>query len=169
MTMSTERTKLEQGRAAFAYKYAEHAKHCQETRALSDFSNQYFKANNYSSYVKNLPMLIKTNGLGGALAFIRSKGAKVKNEKGRPISPGESTNPKNAYDLLYEQVGHWIKTQKAYMLSPTDRSISVDDDFVKQVINLDSTPYRALTMETLALLNWLKRFSVALLGDGENE
>lgn len=168
--MSTERTKLEQGRAAFAYECAEQAKQCHDRVDSFDyFPNQYFKASNYSSYVKNLPMLIKVNGLGSAFAFVRSKGAKVKKERGRVITPGERDNPKNAYDLLYEQIAHWIKTQKEYLLIPTDGQISTDDDFVKQVINLDSAPYRTLTIEILALINWLKRFSVALLGDGENE
>lgn len=163
--MSTNRTTLEQGRAAFAYTCAEEANSCYtDKKSLKSYRDDWYKSGNYSSYVKKLPMLIKTNGLGAALAFIRSKGAKPKSVDNVMRGPGHEKNPKNAYDLVYEQIGRWIKEEKFYMLNPNTRN----EDFTKQVLNMGSSDYRALSVEVLALLNWMKRFSVALLGEGDN-
>ena len=164
--MSTERMKLEQGRAAQAYKFAEDAKKCLENPCqLEGLGHDYFKAINYSSYSTKLPTLIQCNGLGAALAFIKSKGTKEKTENNQSLLPGHKQNPKNAYNLLYEQIFYWIKEKKPYLIS---ESTSRQGDFVEIVINLQSSEYRALTIEVMALLNWMKRFSVALLGEGEN-
>ena len=58
MIENTSRTKLEQGRAAYAYNAAKDGK--------NKLGN---KDSEYKSYVKKLPMLIKTNGLGAAMSF----------------------------------------------------------------------------------------------------
>ena len=49
----------------------------------------------YKSYVKKIPMMILTNGLGATFAFIYSK--KKKSE---------------AYELIYKQVGEWFEIEE---------------------------------------------------------
>lgn len=90
------------------------------------------KNSEYRSYIKKLPSIIQVNGLGQALAFCFSKG-------------GE-------YKRIYDQIYGWLKiNNKEYF--PNE-----NEEFVKAVINMDSKEYRVITMEVLALLNWMRRF-----------
>lgn len=120
---------LEQGRASKAYEYA-----------LA--GSKIEKKKEYKSYVKKIPMLIKTNGLGSAFAFIKSKG--------------------ETYNLIYNQTYQWLKTDnKLGIFNPQQ-----NEDLVEKIINLESTQYRALTNEVLAFFNWLRRFADGLI-EGE--
>lgn len=96
----------------------------------------------YKSAAKKLPVLIKTNGLGQSLAFVQSKRGK----KGK----------KNGYDELYKQIGNWLRTDAANQLVP-------QGELVKEIIGLKSPTYRQVTIETLALLNWMRRFVDGLM------
>jgi CRISPR-associated protein Cmr5 len=60
MANVTQRQKLEQGRADFAFK-----------RATTGYNSH---RKEYASAVQKLPMMIKTNGLGATIAFMFSKG-----------------------------------------------------------------------------------------------
>jgi CRISPR-associated protein Cmr5 len=124
---------IEQGRATFAFK------------AVQGVSDSLKKE--YKSTTKKLPVLIKTNGLGQTLAFIKSKGGK-KDKTGKKIE--------NGYDKLYKQIGDWLRTDATNQLVP-------QGELVKQVIQLKSPIYRQVTVETLALLNWVRRFVDGLM------
>ena len=100
----------------------------------------------YKTAAKKLPVLIKTNGLGQTLAFVKSKGEK------------EQKKEKNGYDKLYDQIGNWLQTEDAKRLVP-------QGELVEQVIQLQSPAYRQVTVETLALLNWIRRFVDGLMKD----
>ncbi len=78
MSNTTIRT-LEHGRAQFAYECAKEG-------------SKIEKRKEYKSYVKKIPMLIKTNGLGAALAFMLSKGG--------------------TYEFIGEQVLEWLKNDE---------------------------------------------------------
>ena len=121
--------KLENGRADFAYKAAESG-------------SKLSKPKEYKSYVKKIPMLIKTNGMGATFAFIFSK------KKNR-----------NAYELIYKQVSEWFKKEE----NPFQFEFS---DFTEELCKMDSQQYRAITNETLALFSWLRRFAEGLI-EGE--
>lgn len=139
---------IENGRAEFAFLCAKEAK-------------DKFKKNasDYKSYAKNIPMMIKTNGLGATLAFILSK-SKDKAENGK-YSKGQS------YMLIYEQVKEWLNSdQKKYLLEKADEK---ENELVNKVISLESTPYRAVTIEVLALFNWLRRFADGLIEDKKED
>ena len=116
---------IEQGRATYAFE------------VVQEVSNSLKKE--YKSAAKNFPVLIKTNGLGQSLAFLKSKGEE------------DESKPK-AHDKLYEHIGTWLQTKDVKGLVPED------DELVKEVIQLDSHIYRQVTVETLALLNWIRRF-----------
>ncbi len=69
---------LEKERAIFAYQCVEKAN---SDKGLKD---------DYKSYVKKIPTMILTNGLGATFAFIYSKNG-------------------NAYELIYTQTNEWLK------------------------------------------------------------
>ena len=118
---------LENGRAAFAYK-------CAEEGASLD------KRKEYKSYVKKIPMLIKTNGLGATIAFMKSKGG--------------------TYDFIYNQLVEWFKKDE----NPLKFEVR---NFVKDICDMQSQQYRAITKETLAFFNWLRRFADGLIEEDE--
>jgi CRISPR-associated protein Cmr5 len=137
---------VEQGRATFAYQFVEDGKELgggpkKNTSGKIEDSKE---AKSYKSYTRRIPMMIKTNGLGNTFAFILAK-----------KSSG------NAYALIYEQTGIWLKEDhKKYLLDGKE-----NEDLVKIFIQLDSSKYRAATIEVLAFFNWLRRFAEGLIND----
>lgn len=128
---------IEQGRAKYAF---------DSVKEISENGAKRLKES-YKSAAKKLPVLIKTNGLGQTLAFVKSKRAK-------------EGKPKNGYDKLYAQVGAWFQTKDA-------EGFPEGCDLVEKVIQLESPLYRQVTVETLALLNWVRRFVDGLMKDVE--
>jgi CRISPR-associated protein Cmr5 len=131
--MSTERMKLEQGRAAFAFQKALKGK---------DIGKEYL------SSVRKLPMLIKNNGLGAAIAFAFAKGSK----NGIP-------DEKHPWGLIYHQIEEWLKKDEKKLI------IFDDNQLVYRITEEGSTVYRTVTIEVLALLSWMKRFAEGLIDD----
>ncbi len=96
------------------------------------------KQKEYKAYIKKIPMMILTNGLGATFAFVYSK---KKNG--------------NAYELIYNQTKEWFEVPQ-------------NVELVKWIIDQESPEYRAVTNEVLALFNWLKRFADGMIeGDGD--
>ena len=132
---------LAQKRSQFAYQKVEEAikKYPnvidEKTKKLVPSKQQ----KEYKSYVKKIPMMILTNGLGATFAFIYSK--KKKSE---------------AYELIDKQVLKWFKLDEK-------------EDLVKWIIDQESQEYRATTNEVLALFNWLKRFADGMIEEGSDE
>lgn len=136
MSNGTKRTGLEQGRAAYAYQ-------CAESGSKLD------KKKEYKSYVKKMPMLIKTNGLGAAVAFAFAKGSK-----------NGSAQKNDPWGLLYTQLEDWVREK---------RTLEMEQKTLAEALTAsNSTDYRAVTVELLALLNWIKRFADALI-EGESQ
>ena len=141
--MATDVTTLkgiEQGRATFAFK------------AVQGVSEDMKKK--YKTAAKKAPVLVKTNGLGQTLAYIKSKGGK--------INPKTEKKEENGYDIFYDQIGKWLCSDAANQSVP-------DGELVKEVIQLESHEYRQVTVETLALLNWMRRFVDGLMKDVEED
>lgn len=121
----TTLTGIELGRAEFAYKCASEA--VQKPKIKKE----------YNSYVKKLPMLIKTNGLGAAFAFIFSKQDDSWNEVG-------------------DNIFGWLKKPESGM----DLSgVNSFKELVPKTAQLNSSEYRRLTAEVMAFLAWLRRYS----------
>lgn len=130
---------LEQGRAYFAY---------QQVQSVA--GEGYDKE--YKAYVKKIPMLIKTNGLGSAVAFVDAK------------SKGKANNSKLAYGAVYEQITGWLKKDEKTLIDLLEKNLT------EAILLLDSRNYRAATVEVLALFNWLRRFAEALIeGEAKDE
>ena len=117
---------IEQGRAKYAF---------EAVNGISQTKEKKLKES-YKSAAKKLPVLIKTNGLGQTLAFIKERN--------------------QGYDKLYDQIGNWLQTEDAKKLVP-------QGELVERVIRLQSPVYRQVTVETLALLNWIRRFVDGLM------
>ena len=114
-----------------------------------DIANLYEKTKKeYKSYVKKIPMLIKTNGLGATFAFMLSKGG--------------------TYEVIGEQVLCWLKIdEKGFQ---NDNNLNSFKELNKKIIDSKSPEYRALTIEVLAFFNWLRRFADGLIeGEVEND
>lgn len=132
--MSTNRTTLEQGRAAFAYEKA------LEGQKIGK---------EYLSNVRKMPMQIKTNGLGAAIAFAFAKGS----QNGFPQKG-------KAWGLIYMQLEQWLEKDEKQIIQFKKNELAF------QLTKEDSAVYRAVTIEVLAFLAWLKRFAEGLI-EGE--
>ncbi len=130
---TSQRKTSEQNRAWFAYQCAE------KGAKLS-------KAAEYKAYTKKFPTLVKTNGLGAALAFIYAKSSP------KPDSAG------HAYQLIYQQIHAWLKTDQKDLLKLQEK-----DELVAKVIESDSSIYRAVTIEVRAFMNWVRRFAEGMI------
>lgn len=115
---------IDQLRAGFSYDAIQIAK---ESSA---------KQSEVKSYIKKMPLLIKTNGLAQTLAFYRAKGTGSK-----------------SYQIVYEMLSTWFRSETPFKMMTTE------DGFLEQVIRLDTRQYMLLTDETILLLNWLRRFA----------
>jgi CRISPR-associated protein Cmr5 len=127
---------LEQGRASIAF----------------DLAGAGMKSNpDYKNKVKSFPMMIKTNGLGAAVAFIKGKDAVWKN--------------------IYKQIEDYLKTNDLFNEYKSKENGQEKTVCLKQntlddyLTKIDSSLYRAITIETLALFTWLRRFAEGLAKD----
>jgi CRISPR-associated protein Cmr5 len=129
--MPTTINNLQNQRADFAYEKAEEAKNYHQATKV-DVA--------YKNYTKKVLTMIKNNGLSASLAFIKAK-AKDSSEK-----------PAYAYHQLYQHLTEWFENRSVTLLPNLSNS-----DLVREIVKLESTKYRAITIETLSLLVWLKR------------
>lgn len=89
-----------------------------------------------------LPALIRINGLGQAMAFYK----------------GKSVTPKGrAHQELYAIVSQWLCRE------PLGKVFAQADDILSAITTHDMQHYMAAQNEALALLEWVKKFAVALL------
>jgi len=112
---------------------------------IADFYEKRQKE--YKSYVKKIPMLIKTNGLGATFAYMLSKGG--------------------TYEFIGNQVLEWLKNDEKGILANANE-INSFKELTEKIVSLNSPAYRALTIEILSFFNWLRRFAEGLI-EGEDE
>jgi CRISPR-associated protein Cmr5 len=157
MSNGTTSKGIENGRAEFAYKCAEEGKKIYSSTEIK-INDDYYKDKKYKSYVKKIPMLIKTNGLGSTFAYVKSKKVKDKENK----KAGNKENCKNGYDLIYKQTSDWLISKGM---------ITKESELIAQLVSekCSSSEYRRITIETLALFNWLKRFADGLIEGEETD
>ena len=134
---------IESGRAKFAWECVN-----QLIQQWKD-ENSKKKLKEYRSYTQKIPMYIKTNGLGATLAFMLSK------------------KDKEAYQKLGQQITEWLKQAPTKIIDLKDVEDDNFEGLVNITISLNSPDYRALTIEVLAFLNWLRRFAEGLIEEGE--
>lgn len=131
MTLKTMTPKtIEQERAHFAYEKIEEINRLQEN-----------KKKEYKQLVRGLASMILQNGLGQALAFLKAKGKKSKEDR---------------HNILYDHINLWLKK---YFKKGNNF------DILKAIREETSSSYRLYTKETLAFMVWLKKFAEAELPD----
>lgn len=102
---------------------------------VRDIKDQSF-AKEFRSHASGLPAMIQMNGFGQALAFLRSK-------------------PDNeAYQALYQTVSDWLRQEK----QPYE-----NQDALAGIVEKSMSTYRLAQNETMALLDWVKRFATAFI------
>ena len=140
MAEETKIKGIESGRAKFAWECVN--KVVQQWKEEKDKK----KLQEYKAYTKKIPMYIKTNGLGATLAFMLSK------------------KDKEAYQKLGQQITEWLKQAPVQIIDLENANFKT---LVEKIVSLNSSSYRALTIEVLAFLNWLRRFAEGLIEEGE--
>lgn len=122
---------IEQGRAKAAYDFVKSVNDSKVEKLMKK----------YKSGVKKLPVLIKTNGLGQSLAFI----------KGRD----------EGWDKIYEQLTKWLQEKTLVSVGSIE--------LVEKVIEMDSYTYRQISLECITFLLWMRRFVDGLMKDVKEE
>jgi len=84
----------------------------------------------YGSLAREMPTMIQVNGLAQTLAFLKAK-------------------KKDHHLLIFEHLSGWVCNQLNFQ----------NGDLLENVIRIESQEYRRATSESLAYLQWLKRFA----------
>lgn len=103
------------------------------------------------SHIKDVPMMIKTNGLAAAYAFMFSKAKRAP----QGASAEQLKKEKKDYVAIEDISKEWLRQQN--VLQP------VAADFYEQLIKQDIAHYRRATREILALFTWLKRYADGMI------
>ncbi len=117
--------------------------------------NDGVKKSEYKSYVKSFPMMILQNGFGNAIAFAYSKS---KDKKGEHTS----------WAWVLWHLRCWLEgdTDSSNGLNSFDNKIKT---FIEnRILKTDSSTYRKLEKEAVALLNWLRRFAEGMIVEKDN-
>jgi len=138
--IKSNRKRIEQKRAEKALAFVRAGKELDQDKAKA-----------YKAYVKKIPMMIKTNGLSAALAFVFSKGSK-----------NGCVAQNTPYGLIYTQLFEWLEENHHNLFEGNANN----DNLIQQIIGLDGKAYRSVTIELLALFTWLKRFADGMI-EGE--
>ncbi|WP_448374824.1 type III-B CRISPR module-associated protein Cmr5 [Fervidobacterium sp.] len=149
--------KFESGRAKFAYDCALEGKAI--VSQAFEINGKWYKDKNYKSYVKRIPAMILSNGLGHTLAFILSK---------RKGGQSSQEKPLNAYDLIAKQIFDYLNSDATAVKFSIPKKEDEAEALVEFVVNCDPQTYRQLTNEILAFFNWLRRFAEGLIEGGED-
>ncbi|MDZ4681669.1 MAG: type III-B CRISPR module-associated protein Cmr5 [Saprospiraceae bacterium] len=131
-----QRNKLEQGRADFAFK-----------KAVQGYN---LHRKEYAQFAKKVPMMIKTNGLGAAAAFMYSK-------------------QKNTPGTVLKHIEEWAATSPDNLKTHLILKNAEGGSFVQKLLNLNSYEYRIVTMEVLAFITWVRRFAEGIVKEREEE
>ncbi len=91
----------------------------------------------YKSYASALPAMIQMNGLGQAAAFCRSQGG--------------------TYGTLYTLLSRWLTARNQPYHGNADLLAGITDG--------DMQSYRLAQAEAMMLLDWVKKFAKAYMGD----
>ncbi|SRR5579883_828033 len=96
----------------------------------------------YGSLARQMPTLIQVNGLGQTLAFLKAKGNKHHKE-------------------MFNHLSIWVCSR---LNLSTEKETLLD-----HILKMDSQRYRLATGESLAFLQWVKRFAEAELDSEDSQ
>ncbi len=132
--MSTRRS-IEKERMNYAFNFVRDS-----GNGISDKT----KAKKFEAYVQKVPAFIMTNGLGNTLAYL-------------------TTQTDEQWKAVQKVLCEWLKQVD----NPLKERLESKDGELENVLeimkgdNFHDREYRAVTVEILALFNWLRRFAKA--------
>ncbi|MDI9870618.1 type III-B CRISPR module-associated protein Cmr5 [Flectobacillus roseus] len=129
MAQEIKRKAIAQERAKFAWECTKSGK---ENNSVAE---------KYKSHVREFPMLILSNGLINAVAFVYDKGG---------IGKGDESGDKG-WKLIYTHLEQWLKDDCGMNLIQTD-------GLIQELLKCETDRLRIITNETISLFTWLKRF-----------
>lgn len=131
--MASRIKNINQARAKFTY---------QEVKKVNDWAKEDAeKKKEFKSHVKDIPMMIKTNGLAATYAFVFSKQKKDNKD----------------YKAIMDITKSWlVDEQKLFKLEN-------NKGFHETLMSLDQYQYRMAAREIIALFTWLKRYADGLI------
>ena len=153
---------LEQKRANYAF------------RMINKVINKNYEKD-FSSLISKLPTLILANGLGNTLSFLFSKG-KVQHLLAIAIITNWLFNEADLKIIKGEFKKEWLNELNKLPEKSEKEKKEIIERIIKEMITpvlnpiiLESSTeeYVFATEETLRLLNWLRRFSEAMLKKGD--
>ncbi len=153
---------LEQKRASYAFE------------KIKEVINKPYEKD-FSSLIGKLPTLILTNGLGNTLSFLFSKG-KEQHLLAIAIITNWLFNESDLKIIKGEFKKEWFNELENLSKKPEKEKRETINKIIKEMITPILNPivleaqtheYIFATEETLRLLNWLKRFSEAMLKKGD--
>jgi len=108
-----------------------------------DQSKNAKDAKKYEAYVQKVPAFIMTNGLGNTIAYI-------------------STQTDANWKKVGQNICNWLLEVENPFKEPLSNKNG--DDKIKNLLevlkeNENDTEYKSVTIEVLALFNWLRRFA----------
>jgi len=111
------------------------------------------KKKDFKSFSAGAPSMILQNGFGQTLAFWLAKGTdknlKIKKE--------------DKHVVLFDMIWQWLSYEKNDVKNEfieRDKA-KTRTDFIRQLSDMDQNKYLAAQKETLALLEWVKRYANA--------
>jgi len=116
----------------------------QENNEVDAVKNAQSNKEKFRSHIKDVPMMIMTNGLAAAFAFVFSKQQKDQ-----------------AYHHIENITKDWLKNEGII-------EIEDDEQFHEVLIKQNPEQYRRCTREIMALYTWLKRYADGLISYSES-
>lgn len=111
------------------------------------------KKKDFKSFSAGAPSIILQNGFGQALAFWLSKGT----DKELRIKEDDK------HIVLFDMIWEWLPYEKNDVknrFAEKDKA-KTRTDFIRQLSGMDQIKYLTAQKETLALLEWVKRYANA--------
>jgi CRISPR-associated protein Cmr5 len=103
-------------------------------------------------FTAGAPTMILQNGFGQAIAFWLSKTS--------------STKEKAKFEFIIKTIREWLCNNKNSFIN---FSVNNKEEFAKAITQLSQKEYLSAQMETLKLLEWIKRYASAFCEDDNKE
>lgn len=130
--------------------------------AVSALAGKHAIAPGYKSYVKGVPAMVQTLGLGQTLATILARA-------GNDQDKGQGGTP-DAYQTLFGHITDWLfGDDDPTGLLGEHRQVTDPLRRLRNVLDLGQRDYLALQNEAFAYLEWLKKFANALLAEPKGD
>ncbi len=119
--------------------------------ALNEVLNIQCDKKEFKNFSAGAPSMILQNGFGQALAFWMSKGT----DKNLRV------NQDDKHIVLFDMIKKWLSFQGNDFRNTFVEGAKTRVDFIRHLSTMDQNQYLDAQKETLALLEWIKRYANA--------